>query len=107
MSLGCRDMKSDFLSTKVYQIVREKGDEFKQIGIFSRDSWYAYLRSAGCEPMKMFGERDWAFPDLTVKDDDIIIVDDHTFELSNSMKWQRLLLVDGQTAMKIATLGLP
>jgi len=88
------------LSSKVYKLITEKGKDMKRAGIFSKDAWTQYVISLGCE-----------FTDKTFVLDserEIIFRDEHhCTQLKDSKVWDRLIKVDMDTAMKIATLGLP
>jgi len=88
------------LSLKVYKLLTEKGKDMKRSGTFSKDAWTQYVISLGCE-----------FTDKTFVLDserEIIFRDEHYFtQLKDSKTWDRLIKVDFETAMRIATLGLP
>lgn len=88
------------LSLKVYKLLTEKGKDMKRAGTFSKDDWTQYVISLGCE-----------FTDETFVLDsemEIIFRDEHYFtQLKDSKVWDRLIKVDFETAIRIATLGLP
>jgi hypothetical protein len=88
------------LSLKLYRLLTEKGKDMKRSGTFSKDAWTQYVISLGCE-----------FTDETFVLDserEIIFRDEHHFtQLKDSKAWDRLIKVDFETAMRIATLGLP
>lgn len=88
------------LSLRVYKLFVEKGKEMKRSGTFSKDAWTQYVISLGCE-----------FTDQTFildSEREIIFRDEHHFtQLKDSKAWDRLIKVDFETALRIATLGLP
>ena len=88
------------LSLKVYKLLTEKGKEMKRAGTFSKDAWTQYVISLGCE---FTGE---TF--VLDSEREIIFRDEHHFtQLEDSKAWDRIIKVDFETAMRIATLGLP
>ena len=86
------------LALKVYNLFTEKGKDMNRAGAFSKDDWKQYVISLGCE------FTDETFPD---SEREIIIRDEHHFTGDYCKVWNRLIKVDFETAMRIATLGLP
>lgn len=100
------------LSLKVYKLLTEKGKEMKRAGTFSKDDWSQYVISLGCEFEDQSAPR--GFRQISVEtfvlDSERVIIfrDEHYFtQLEESKVWNRLIKLDIDTAMKIATLGLP
>lgn len=90
------------ISMKVYKAFTEKGKEMKRSGAFSVPVWTDYVLSVGCE----FTDQNFVLD----SEREIIVRDEHYFYLTqpgDRKVWGRLIKVDFETAMKIATLGLP
>jgi hypothetical protein len=95
-------ISNEVLTTKVHSLIRDKGWKLRNSDLFTHERWTEYLVSLGCEPIC-----DMHF--LIENDQNVFVRDEHISFSSNDSQfgWSRVIKMDRQTAMKIATLGMP
>ncbi len=102
-------MNADELNLKVYRLFREKGKELKGAGLFSEEVWLEYINSLGCETYDKQSCTRCGKTSIVPHDSKMIFFRDEHFmkEKDGSKYYDRMILVDTETAFKIAVLGLP
>jgi hypothetical protein len=99
------------LAKRVWLILQEKGTELRLNGCFSAADWDSYVLSIGCEPVR--GESETNFggyeegDNIFVRDENHVAYHVALASIAMPCRPVRYLKMDRETAMKIATLGLP
>jgi len=103
------NMIFDYLNLNVYRSFRQKGEELKRAGLFSEEGWTEYIHSVGCKVADKQSCARCGKTHTTQFDDRMIVFRDEHFvrEMDGTKYYDRMIVVDYGTAMKIATLGLP